>query len=535
MSASGDKNDLVLVIKALDNVTKPAKELRERLDRIFAPQQGAALESVFGKWAGVQDAAGKVGASIGPLALKFGALAVSAGAAFYKVVHGAMDAGDELSKNAGRVGLSVDAYAALEYSAQQADVSQEEFSAGMDKLNKQMGEMTVGDGGEYLKFLREVSPQFAKQMKGAKTTEQALGLLASAFSKIPDPQRRADLAAHSFGKTNLQMAEWLKQGNQAIDAQRAKFIALVGSQEDSAQAASDLDNALKDVGVAFDGARKALGSAFFQTLVILANKVTAIVSDHRASLAAWAKESATEIKAWLDDGGLDRLVKTLKLVIHGVTSVVRWLGPMGTALAVAGVALAPLLGALVSLGGTLFTLGGALVSFGATVVPVFVAAWPGVLTVLGMAASAFGSLAVSVGAALAPFLPFIAAGSALAYLGKTVYDNWADIVDLFKNFGETLKYTVLGAWEAVQPILEKMSSVIGGPFKAALTVGEMTAEKLRPADAFVGAPSRALPSGGNAHSTVTVDFTNLPRGARVSSPEGNAPVNVSAGMSMVGP
>lgn len=513
--ASENKNDILLVIRAVDRVTKPIKEIREKIQNAFRPIN--ALGKVLGKnldfkgvsekWSGVKEAAGRVGSEVTALVTKLTGVGLAAGAAFYGIVHGAMEAGDRLSEVASRVGLTADAFASLEYSASQADVGPEMFASSMDKLNKQLGDMTVGKGGEFLAFLNQISPTFAQQVKGAKSSEAALALLTDAFSKIDDPQRRASLAAHAFGKSNIQMAEWLKQGSAAIQGQQKHFIDLVGSQEGSAKAASDLDNATKDLGRAFFGAQNAIGSAFFPVLTELANKLAGFISDNRASLAAWAEKAAAAFKRWLDGGGLERLIATIGKIADVVGKVVDFLGPLGSLIAVVGVMALPTVAALAGLAGSL-------VSMGVALAPIIVAA--------------------------GPILAVVAAVSALAYLGKVIYDNWGDIAFIFKDWGNSLRWAIIDTWDKVKPILDKLAVFMpGGSF--AVSVGDALVNKMRPGSpaAAIGPAAGAVPPSASpaapTESTVNVKFDNLPRGARVSSPDGDANVSVSAGYSMVTP
>lgn len=544
--ASEKQTDFAIVIRAIDKATAPVRAMRVRLERALAPladvskklDAGLGLKKIGEKWDGVRNAVGRVSDEVFKLGARLAGIAAVAGGAFYTIIKGAMDAGDQLGEQANRVGLTVDAFASLRFAAAQADVSQEAFAGSMDKLNKQLGDMKVGKGGEFLSFLNEISPTFAKQVKGAKSTEAAMALLTDAFAKIDDPSKRATLAAHAFGKSNLQMGEFLHQGSAAIQEQQRRYMELAGSQEEFAKRAGDLDNATRETSIAFEGLRNTFATAFFPVLTKLAEKLTGLLSSNRGGLAAWAERAAAAFDGWLSGGGLDRLVETLGGIADTIGKVVGWLGPMGTGFAVAGVALAPLLASLVSLGSSL-------VSLGVTLAPLFMAAWSAIVPMLGSLATAFAGVGTSVGVLMLEFLPFLAAAAGLILAAKAIRDNWGDLVILFDDFGGTVQRTFDaifgdGRFDKLIGFFTKLTS--GGGLDFGSLFGPTKADKAEEAyqRALRMPPAGAAPRVSSAppvssSSTVEVNFSNLPRGARVSSPEGDAPVSVSAGYSMVTP
>lgn len=537
----GAEYPLHLVVRAVDKATAPMRAIAVRAHKLMAPltaaqerlgkigQQLGSVSKAFnlpGVWRGLQGFGGalkNVGAEAFSLIGKLAGIGLAGGAAFFGLVKGAMDAGDKLGEVSQRVGLSVDTFAAMQFAAAQADVDAESFATAMDQLNKKMGEMKVGKGGEFLHFLNEISPTFAKQMKGAKNTEAALALLTDAFSKIEDPGKRATLAAHAFGKSGLQMGVFLAQGADAIAETADRFDHLVGSQEEYARVSGDLDNATRETETAFTGLRSAVAAGLFPALTSLAKTITEFLAKNRKGIAEWAKRAGDAIQKWLDSGGFERLVASLTKISDTIGRVVDWLGPMGTALSGLAVLALPLVAAL-----------GSLAAAGVTLA---IEALPLLFT----AASALWPVLAGIGSALGPFLiaasPFLGAALAVAWAGKTIYDNWADLKLLFSDLGETIKWTVIGAWEAVRPMLEKLSGFFGGvtnPFGQALALGDALVPKA--GGNMLGAvPNHAAPIGPT-EARVSVDFKNLPRGARIDTdPNNTAPFDLSAGWSMVTP
>lgn len=509
---AGKEATLSLVVRAVDKATAPLRAITARLNASLAPLKKwnesldgfrkalDPLRPIGGALMKVGGAARAVGSEVFSLGARLVGLAAGAGLAFFAIIHGAVEAGDKLAELSDRAGLNVDTFASLQFAAAQADVDQETFNASIDKFVKNLGAMKAG-GGEFIKFLEKVSPKLAQQVKGSKSTEEALALMTDAFAKVKDPAKRAILATETFGKSGLQMAAFLGQGSAAIQEQQRRFLELHGSSEAFAHGAGDLDNAMRESQVAFLGLRDAAAGALFPALTKLAKVVTDFVVKNRDGLRLWAERAGAAIEKWLAGGGFERLVDSLSRIADAVSSVVKFLGPMGTAIAALTVLALPLISALGSLSVAMVELG--------------IAAAP---LALAMA-------------------PFILAAGAVALLGKTIYDNWGDIKDLFKNLGETITTTLLNWREFKKELAVPLTIATGG-------VGLDTIESLNPLSSIfsfgsqlksslgvANAPPVAARSTNDAH--VTVAFQNAPRGVTVNAdPASTAPMSLDVGYSM---
>lgn len=508
--------------------------------------QGSAFGSAFGRMRramglgalgaqveGLKSRVLRLGEPLKQLGTRLAGLSVAGVGMGAAMMAASVRAGGALQQLSARAGTSVDWFASTRYAAEQAGVGGEVFGAAMGQLNKQLGEMTVGTGGPMLAFLRQVSPTLATQMKGAKTSEAAMELLAKAFGRIEDPQRRAALAAKVFGAGAVQMGDFLHAGNASIDERRQRFLALAGSQEALAKNAEGLQTAMKDAHTAFGGLRDAAMAQLMPAIALLARTAADFMAAHRDELREWASNAAAAIKAWVDSGGIQRLVDGLQSVARVAGWLVDRLGATGTALA-AVAALSPsmvagLVGIVAQAGKLVFTLLPPLAT-GVWAAVTAMASWAA--TAIPAAMTALGGFAVAAWAAVAPLLPFIAAGAALAFLGKTIYDNWDELAYTFRDLGNSLRWAIIDTWAKVKPILEKMAAylgpLMGAGFNAALSVGDTVVDKLTPEAASAAAPQPA-------ETTVKVDFTNLPRGARVATESTAGAVDTSLGYAAVTP
>lgn len=544
---------LRLVIAAVDRATKPLREVNERIQKITAPvrklnnsfralSDEAGVPRLVKSFKGVGSAVGKVGKETLALGVKFAAMAAGASAALFAIVHGAVDAGDELATSSERVGMTADAYAQLQYAAKQADVEQEAFASSMDRFNKGLGEAKAGTGS-MLAFLQKVSPALAAQVAGAQDTEHALSLMGRAFERVTDPGKRAALAAAVFGKSGAQMGVFLGKGSAEIARLRDEFFRLSGSQEKFAAGAGALDEEMNRAETAFLGARNAMAAELFPALTELAKAITDVVAGNREGLREWAQTTGAALSAWIKDGGLERLSAGLRDLGASAKSVVEFFGGIKGTLTAVGVVMAgPLISSVFSLVGALWKFNTAIFStnsrIGMVLLPLlkklaiggFGALKSGVVAAWG-AIAPFGA---ALGSAVLAAAPFVAAAAGVAAAGIVIYKNWDQLKELFTDF--------TGSGGLLATLKEMFSDINNlNPLGWLKTAGEFWGQTLGigggRAPAIGGTGPAPMPAGapaGQAH--VQVDFANLPPGARVKQVAANGTeLDLSMGYSMAVP
>ncbi len=535
---------LSLTIRANDKATATLRRVNANVNKFTSPVKALGLG-----FKGVGKGISNVGGAAFDLGTKLLAIGGIAGFALAHVIKGAVDAGDKLGEMAARVGLGVDAYASLQHAAGQADIEQEAFNGAMDQFNKRMGEAKAG-GGSLLAFLKKVSPALAKQLKGAKSTEEGLSLMTDAMSKIEDPGKRAALAAAAFGRSGLQMGNFLHQGSAAIQEQQRAFMRLGGSQEEFAKNAGELDNAMRETEVAFLGLRSAAMGALFPALTSLSKAVTEFIVKNRDGIREWATKAGAAIQKWVDGGGVERLVTGIKDLAAKAGMLIDKLGGLqNAAILVALVMGAPLLSAIAGLAGSFWTLGAAIVpvvvKLGTLLIGAIgtaVTASGGLASALFVAAGAAYSAVAAVGTFAIAAAPFVLAAAAIGAAAYVIYDDWADIKFFFSDLWNGITWNIEQAWGRIKAIVEKMGGVMGiltNPIGAAWEGTKMLSEAAFGPDAAktIGpaAAAGAIAGGQSTEARVVVDFENVPKGVRVTPDKGNsAPLDYSVGPSMVG-
>jgi hypothetical protein len=427
----------------------------------------------------------------------------------------------------------VNAYAALQHSAAQADVEAEAFTIGIDRLNKSMGEARAG-GGAMLGFLNKISPTMGREILATKNNEQALRLLTDAFAQIEDPSKRAALASAVFGKGGAQLGVWLHQGSAAIREQASAYLRLAGDQRRAAEVAGRLDNVLREAALPLGRLANAVMIGLAPSLERLAPRLSEIVDKLAPRFEALMNRAGAAVLRWVDGGGVDRLVGWLESAADKLRQVTDVLGPVGTALLVSAPLWGPVATAIVS------------------IVPAAISA-AAALGPLGLAIAAVGFAAGTLSASWAQH------GD--AFLSE-IQDLWREVKWLFADGLAWIEHTVAKIGEALRGIdLGSMT-----PLGALLTAGKASVGEAgwtQRANGGAGGEGRnALGSvasrvfGGGAalsptgvavsalrsaaappaQATVTVDFANVPRGTRVAvAPTSTAEVNYSMGLAMVTP
>jgi hypothetical protein len=237
----------------------------------------------------------KVGADLATvgkrLALAFGAISTAAGAAGAAVLvmaKSGAEAADSAGKAAQAAGLQVDAFGRLAYAAKLADVSQEELSAGMSRLNKAITAALSGSKNE-ADFFKRLGVSLRDAKGHLRPTEAILQDVAQAFKRMPDGARKSALAIELFGKSGAKMLPFLNAGKQGlIDlGKEAERLGIVFTK-DQVAAAEDMNDTLTGLGKAISGTRMQLGLLFAPSITTAARALREMIVKNRAAILDFA-------------------------------------------------------------------------------------------------------------------------------------------------------------------------------------------------------------------------------------------------------
>lgn len=604
----GMKYPLSLVIRAVDGVTKPLESINAKLEktgaRMSAPfarlgnslgalGRAAGLPAIADSLGRTRDAAGALGsklAGLGGLLAGVFTGATLGGLGLVSLVRSAEEAGSRLNDMSTRTGLSVQSFAELEYAAKKAGVEGDAFAGGMEKFNKSLSE-AKRNTGPLAELLNKVGPEYLKQLKNVKSNEEAFGLLAKAMGKLESPGRRAELAAAAFGKAGLGMVNALKDGPDGVNALRAEFRKLAGDQTAFAQNSDALGDSFDALEISLLGVRNVAAGALMPAITSLTTAVTAFVVRNRDGIQQWAERAGKAIQAWIDSGGVDRLVSGLGKLADTAGALIDRVGGLGNALGLVAVAMS------VSTVTAAANLGAEFVGLGKETYKLSVKLGGALLSALGKAAlgilsfnfgpmiAGFRTAALAVKGFTASLLtnPIGILVGAIGLAAYLIYENWGPISGFFKDLWQTITFytaqawgwisetasTVWGgivsgimgvwepvkawfsdlwggiveifqsAWKTIGPIVDGAMAIVSVLPKAALVsqglgatnLGVFEPRSFGASTALGAAQALPAPAVQGGASTVRVDFANLPRGARVT-PDRPGAVDLNLGYSL---
>ena len=130
------------------------------------------------------------------------------------MVRSTVNLADELNKLSQRTGITVESLSAIQNAAELADVTTEEFTGGIRKLNLALVEAQDGTS--------KVAQVFkALGVDTTKGAEVALRGISDAFGKLPDGATKAAVATEIFGRSGEKLIPLLNGGSAALDQARA--------------------------------------------------------------------------------------------------------------------------------------------------------------------------------------------------------------------------------------------------------------------------------------------------------------------------
>lgn len=234
--------------------------------------------------------------------------------AFAGWIKGAIDAADETSKMAQKIGVATEEVAGLQLAFRQAGVG-DAFEQSMAKLSK-----SAAAGSDAFAAMGIN----VKSNDGAlKSTRALLGEVADGMESYADGAAKSALAQELFGKSGAQLIPLLNAGSQALDDYdaTAKKLGLTLS-EDTAKEAEKFNDTMDLIGQGSQGVARQIGAQLLPTLSGLAEQfLTSMTSGDK--LANTAQFLANLMKVLYMAGlGVVEVFSTVGKTLGGVSAAV---------------------------------------------------------------------------------------------------------------------------------------------------------------------------------------------------------------------
>lgn len=476
-----DKNVVEIILKAVDQATKPIQDFNKKLNQTLEPTRKLgnsfqALEKAAGLTR-VSKAFGEFGLAAGNLknqivgtATTFVTATTIIGGGLAFIAKGSIETADNLLTLSKETGVSVEGLQRLRFIASQTGSNTEDLDNGVKKFTVNLGLARAGQG-QLFSILSRVNPAMLQQLLHAKDTESAFTIMLGVIRQLPKAQQQAALSQIAFGRGNLSLVSTAKAGSEeyAKLSQRLEEIGIISKAQ--AEQANETADAWSELSLALQRARDAVVLQALPALKDLAKTFTQFLIDNKAAIQAWGKEFAQRLPEILT-----ALVTALRAVGTVLSPIVSLFAFMGRHTAILNVALAFL--------GEIFILK---LAFG-----------------IYQAIKAFAALnLVILGTPIGWILLAI---TALVAVTALLYTYWDDIVGIFKEAWLIIKNVTESIWGMVRAIGSLPSKVL-------TSLGITNSSQ----PANVTGAGAAPVSQTQSTAAVKVSFDNLPKGARVSS------------------
>lgn len=215
---------------------------------------------------GVTPILNKVDSALGKLEISYATLLKTAGGLTAGLSVGALiaagqhtiDLADEMGKMSQRVGVSVESLSTLRYAADLSGVSMEDLEGLLVKLNKKLGEASVGSA-DAAQFLKQFGVDVAGVRDGTVKTDEALKQIADRFATTPDGINKTAAATELFGKQAGKMIPFLNQGREGIEALESEARKLgIQLSSETAKKAEEFNDQMRALKFASEGATLAI-------------------------------------------------------------------------------------------------------------------------------------------------------------------------------------------------------------------------------------------------------------------------------------
>lgn len=235
--------------------------------------------------------------------------------------------GDEVAKNARKVGVTTEAYQEYSYALGQAGLGQADVDKALGRLNQRMG-MAVAGNDKYADALMALGIHMEDVKNGTISTDEAMMQAVDSLSKIDNVQQRAALATELFGtKLARELMPAIEGGSQALEDGRKKARDLGIVMSDEAAAKTEVFNdKMEDMKSKFSGVFQQLGS---KLIPIIVDELIPAIESNLIPIVEKIGQGIVNLTQWFTN--LSPPIKKAILIITGVVAAV---GPLLTALGV---------------------------------------------------------------------------------------------------------------------------------------------------------------------------------------------------------
>lgn len=301
---------------------------------------GLALKSIGRQFKLVTAAGSSLTSSITKILTPLTIMTGIAGSGFIRGIKSAQEYANAIGDLADRLGVSTKFLQEQSYIAKMNASSSEEMTAAIENLSKQYGMLKSGTGSLYTS-LQKISPALARQLQGAKSSEEAFNLMIKALRKVEDPARRVYLAQLAFGSAGKGMINIAEQSEESLENLRKEAAAAgLVMDETSVKGAQDLGGEMTVLQEHVRGIFNMFASKLIPILTPFIKRVTEWIKANRELIATKIDKFVSQFADILSKIDLEMVLNAMSgfaSVCLRVTDILaglnKWVILLGVALA----------------------------------------------------------------------------------------------------------------------------------------------------------------------------------------------------------
>lgn len=213
--------------------------------------------------------------------------ATSAGVAL--AIRGQLNAADEMSKSAQRLGVPIETLSKLRHAANMSGVGVEQLSVGLKTMSRQMAE-AAGGSKAALKIFDDLGVSAMNADGSLRSTEQVMSDVAESLSKMPDGAQKTALAMKLFGESGAALIPMLNGGASGLEAmmKEAESLGIVFDAK-TGKAAENFNDNISRLKASLTGLVIQLAAALAPTLETISAKAV--------EMTKWFRDLSPETQA----------------------------------------------------------------------------------------------------------------------------------------------------------------------------------------------------------------------------------------------
>lgn len=210
--------------------------------------------------------------------IAIGAAAAAAGGFIVKNAFDTAALGDEYAKAGRRIGLTAEELQELSFAADRQGVSGDELLKGLEKLNKNVGDLRAGYGSLNT-VLKSTNPELLEQLENVESNEEAFNLSVEALNDLDTQLEKASLSQALFGRSGLKLLAVTEAGVDGLADLReeAQSYGLISNK--AAEESELFVDAVTNLQAQFKGFTNELAARTIPGLTGLLVKVSDFLSD----------------------------------------------------------------------------------------------------------------------------------------------------------------------------------------------------------------------------------------------------------------